>query len=242
MKIGFIGLGRMGHHVASNLLKAGHSVTVWNRSPEPVAALVAKGAVAAWKLGVIGKYQDKFLAEGEITREAILAWAKTAGVDVAKFTAELDAPATEQLVKRDVALAKALGVYGTPSFVVNGQLMQGGQTAQIWEKRVAEETTRADGLLSTGTRREDLIKAMVAVTNAKGLKDYEKYVLNGEPAPEAPVPAKVARNSGVASATIQPAGGGTQGLQVRLRRPRYESTHDERGLDHGAGLVAVNEI
>jgi len=47
MRIGFIGLGRMGHHVASNLLKAGHSVTVWNRSQEPVAALVAKGAGAA---------------------------------------------------------------------------------------------------------------------------------------------------------------------------------------------------
>ena len=47
MKIGFIGLGRMGHHVASNLLKAGHQVTVWNRSAAPVAALVATGAVAA---------------------------------------------------------------------------------------------------------------------------------------------------------------------------------------------------
>ncbi|HWX89265.1 MAG TPA: NAD(P)-dependent oxidoreductase [Rhizomicrobium sp.] len=47
MKIGFIGLGRMGGHVAENLLKAGHSVTVWNRSPAPVDALVAKGAVAA---------------------------------------------------------------------------------------------------------------------------------------------------------------------------------------------------
>ena len=47
MKIGFIGLGRMGHHVAANLLKAGHQVTVWNRSREPVAALVAKGATAA---------------------------------------------------------------------------------------------------------------------------------------------------------------------------------------------------
>jgi len=47
MKIGFIGLGRMGHHVAANLLKAGHSVTVWNRSQEPVQALVAKGATAA---------------------------------------------------------------------------------------------------------------------------------------------------------------------------------------------------
>ena len=47
MKIGFIGLGRMGGHVAANLLKAGHQVTVWNRSQEPVQALVAKGAVAA---------------------------------------------------------------------------------------------------------------------------------------------------------------------------------------------------
>ena len=47
MKIGFIGLGRMGGHVAANLLKAGHQVTVWNRSQAPVQELVAKGAVAA---------------------------------------------------------------------------------------------------------------------------------------------------------------------------------------------------
>ena len=46
MKIGFIGLGRMGGHVAANLLKAGHSVTVWNRSQGPVQELVAKGAIA----------------------------------------------------------------------------------------------------------------------------------------------------------------------------------------------------
>jgi 3-hydroxyisobutyrate dehydrogenase-like beta-hydroxyacid dehydrogenase len=47
MKIGFIGLGRMGGHVAANLLKAGHQVTVWNRSQAPVQELVTKGAVAA---------------------------------------------------------------------------------------------------------------------------------------------------------------------------------------------------
>src|SRR5438477_8668156 len=47
MKIGFIGLGRMGQHVAANQLKASHQVTVWNRSQEPVQALVAKGAGAA---------------------------------------------------------------------------------------------------------------------------------------------------------------------------------------------------
>jgi 3-hydroxyisobutyrate dehydrogenase-like beta-hydroxyacid dehydrogenase len=47
MDIGFIGLGAMGAGIAENLLKAGHRVTVWNRSPGPLAALVAKGAVAA---------------------------------------------------------------------------------------------------------------------------------------------------------------------------------------------------
>jgi len=47
MKIGFIGLGRMGGHVAANLLKAGHQVTVWNRSQPPVSDLAAKGAAAA---------------------------------------------------------------------------------------------------------------------------------------------------------------------------------------------------
>ena len=47
MKIGFIGLGRMGHGVAENLMKAGHKVTVWNRIQAPVQALVAKGATAA---------------------------------------------------------------------------------------------------------------------------------------------------------------------------------------------------
>lgn len=47
MKIGFIGLGRMGGPIAANLIKAGHSVTVWNRGKAPVEALVAQGAMAA---------------------------------------------------------------------------------------------------------------------------------------------------------------------------------------------------
>ena len=37
MQIGFIGLGNMGTAIAGNLLKAGHQLTVWNRSPAAVA-------------------------------------------------------------------------------------------------------------------------------------------------------------------------------------------------------------
>jgi 3-hydroxyisobutyrate dehydrogenase-like beta-hydroxyacid dehydrogenase len=47
MRIGFIGLGRMGSGMAANLVKAGHEVTVFNRSPEKAAPLVALGATAA---------------------------------------------------------------------------------------------------------------------------------------------------------------------------------------------------
>ena len=44
MKIGFVGLGHMGSAMAANLLKAGHDVTVFNRSPEKRRALLELGA------------------------------------------------------------------------------------------------------------------------------------------------------------------------------------------------------
>ncbi len=46
-KIGFIGLGRMGAGMAGNLVKAGHEVTVYNRSAGKAEALVALGAKLA---------------------------------------------------------------------------------------------------------------------------------------------------------------------------------------------------
>src|SRR3989442_814453 len=47
MKIGFIGLGKMGGAIAANLVRAQHDVVVWNRSPEKARDLVAAGAVLA---------------------------------------------------------------------------------------------------------------------------------------------------------------------------------------------------
>ncbi len=44
MKTGFIGLGHMGSAMAANLLRAGHEVTVFNRSPEKRGALLELGA------------------------------------------------------------------------------------------------------------------------------------------------------------------------------------------------------
>lgn len=47
MNVGFIGLGRMGVGMAGNLLKAGHAISVYNRTPGRAEPLVARGAKLA---------------------------------------------------------------------------------------------------------------------------------------------------------------------------------------------------
>lgn len=47
MRVSFLGLGKMGAAMASNVRKAGFDLTVWNRSPEKAAGLVRAGAVLA---------------------------------------------------------------------------------------------------------------------------------------------------------------------------------------------------
>jgi 3-hydroxyisobutyrate dehydrogenase-like beta-hydroxyacid dehydrogenase len=46
-KISYLGLGTMGGGMASNLLKAGYKLTVWNRDPEKCAPFARKGARVA---------------------------------------------------------------------------------------------------------------------------------------------------------------------------------------------------
>jgi 3-hydroxyisobutyrate dehydrogenase-like beta-hydroxyacid dehydrogenase len=47
VKLGFIGLGRMGSALARRLLDAGHSLALYNRTPDKIAPLVAAGAAPA---------------------------------------------------------------------------------------------------------------------------------------------------------------------------------------------------
>jgi len=47
LRIGFLGLGTMGAPIANNLRKAGHDVTVWNRTASKTEHIVKKGAKLA---------------------------------------------------------------------------------------------------------------------------------------------------------------------------------------------------
>ena len=74
MKVGFIGLGAMGGAMASNLIAAGHALTVWNRSDaatEPLASLGAKVARTADRAAQ-GDVLCSMLANDQAVREVFL--------------------------------------------------------------------------------------------------------------------------------------------------------------------------
>lgn len=50
MKIGFIGLGRMGSNMVLNLLEKKHKVVIYNRSPQPTKKLAQKGAIPTYSM------------------------------------------------------------------------------------------------------------------------------------------------------------------------------------------------
>jgi 3-hydroxyisobutyrate dehydrogenase-like beta-hydroxyacid dehydrogenase len=91
MRVAFLGLGIMGQLMASNLVKAGHEVTVWNRTPgklvegagiAPTPAAAAQGAEVVWMcVSDTDAVQDVLFgkdgAEGSLTEGAVIADSST---------------------------------------------------------------------------------------------------------------------------------------------------------------------
>jgi 3-hydroxyisobutyrate dehydrogenase-like beta-hydroxyacid dehydrogenase len=75
MKIAFIGLGNMGSHMARHLLRAGHDVTVWNRTPSKADGLRTQGAKVGKSTGETVKDVEAvitMLADDHAVESAVL--------------------------------------------------------------------------------------------------------------------------------------------------------------------------
>ena len=57
-RIGFIGIGLMGRHMAQHLMEAGHPLTIWNRSEEKARELIAAGAMWADSPKMVAQSSD----------------------------------------------------------------------------------------------------------------------------------------------------------------------------------------
>jgi protein-disulfide isomerase len=90
------------------------------------SVLAARAALAARRQGRYVEAHDRLMVEPEpLTRAAVLATLAGVGLDGERLRTDMDAPEIAALIAREFALAQALGITGTPAFVVGGELVVG---------------------------------------------------------------------------------------------------------------------
>jgi 3-hydroxyisobutyrate dehydrogenase len=123
--IGFIGLGAMGSLMADNLLQAGHTLRVWNRTASRCAPLVAGGAQAFASPAQAAQGADfvvSMVADDAATAEVMLG---TGGVlDTFRGQAIIDCSTNSPVMARRVAQAASAHHTAYLDAPVSGSLAQ----------------------------------------------------------------------------------------------------------------------
>jgi protein-disulfide isomerase len=171
----------------------------------PNSVLAARAAVAADAQHKFTAFWQKWLQpDAKLSRDALIAWSVEAGLDAKQFVAALDSPQALARVARDVAIAHALGITGTPSFLFNGALLQGQQSPEALVANVQREAKETAILQAAGAQTDKLVHARVAQNAPSLLVNYERYVERAEPAPPQPVP-MVTQRQATMQAELHPA-------------------------------------
>ena len=104
--------------------------------PSRIAALAALAARA----------QNKHLAmhdalmeyPGKLDRDRIFEIAGSIGLDVARLQKDMEDPKLKAIIERNMGLASALGVRGTPAFVIGKQFVPGAVDADALKQLIAD--------------------------------------------------------------------------------------------------------
>jgi protein-disulfide isomerase/uncharacterized membrane protein len=105
----------------------------------PYACVAAKAAVCAREQRVFWRFHDlAFKNQHELGLDALRAYAREAGADVAAFDACLASPLTEEIVRRDATAGQALDIHGTPRIYVDGTLYRSGSSAEVIARAIEQ--------------------------------------------------------------------------------------------------------
>ncbi|MSQ82893.1 MAG: thioredoxin [Myxococcales bacterium] len=117
-------------------------------------------SIAAGKQKKFWEFHDKAFANATaLTEENFAAWAKEIGLDIAKFDADRKDAATEKQIVDDMEMAGAVGVRGTPGFMINGRKVVGAQPLGVFKAVIDEEIKKADAAGKKGQPYYDTIVA-----------------------------------------------------------------------------------
>lgn len=108
----------------------------------PTSIEAARAAMASQKQGRYLQFHQALMGtRGQITSQRIDQVAKSVGMDVARLRRDMQDPAIDKAISDNHDIASAVGVSGTPSFMLNGRLMQFGGQDDL--NAALKEATRA---------------------------------------------------------------------------------------------------
>lgn len=116
----------------------------------PESVVAARAALAARKQG---KYEDFHRAmmklRGVVNEESILKTAQSVGLNLDTLKKDMAAPAVEEQLKRNMELARALDISGTPAFIVGDRIIPGVVDADTLKKLI-EQSRKPTEVLKKG--------------------------------------------------------------------------------------------
>ena len=80
---------------------------------------------------------------GKLDEDYVAGIADELGLDVEQFRADMTSEATQQAIADDFAQGQAIGVTGTPAFVINGVPVIGAQPTAVFEKTIEQAAADA---------------------------------------------------------------------------------------------------
>jgi protein-disulfide isomerase len=110
----------------------------------PQARPAARAALAAHRQGKYWEYRDLLFANNRnLNEEAFLAHAKSVGLNVDRFKADMASPEIDKMITTDEQQAQQVGATGTPTFLINGRLFVGAQPFEAFKQRIDAELAGA---------------------------------------------------------------------------------------------------
>lgn len=119
---------------------------VFKQLPLPMHGQARLAAEASLCANDQGKYWElrewMFANQSKISPDGLKAAAAELRLDGGKFSACLDGTAHEKRIDEDMAQANGLGATGTPTFFVNGRMLEGAQRIETFREVIKEELAR----------------------------------------------------------------------------------------------------
>jgi protein-disulfide isomerase len=104
----------------------------------------AEAARCAGSQGVFWEYHDLlYLGVPDFSRDDLIGYAGRLNLDRAAFTTCIDTRRLRKNVQADVAEARAMGLRGTPTFLVNGTMLVGAQPIETFREAIRKALKEA---------------------------------------------------------------------------------------------------